>query len=45
MKNEPYHYTESGLDYVWLANGFTRHATPRLMVLEYQSPPRTSYTK
>ena len=28
MKNEPYHYTESGLDYVWLANGFTRHDTP-----------------
>ena len=28
MKNEPYHYTESWLDYVWLANGFTRHDTP-----------------
>ena len=28
MTNEPYHYTECGLDYVWLRNGFKRHETP-----------------
>ena len=26
--NEPYHYTECGLDYVYLANGFKVHETP-----------------
>ena len=25
---EKYHYSESGLDYVWLVNGFERHDTP-----------------
>ena len=26
--DEPHHYVNSGLDYVYLANGFTVHDTP-----------------
>lgn len=28
MTEGPYHYTECGLDYIWLLNGFRRHQTP-----------------
>ncbi|MDR3448497.1 MAG: transcriptional regulator [Alphaproteobacteria bacterium] len=28
MSSKPYHYRESGLDYVYLQNGFTYHETP-----------------
>lgn len=30
-----YHYTESGLDYVWLANGFAIRDTPRGQVVRF----------